>query len=736
LKLHIPFYTENDSDGLQKRGIPVLNWKIKHLPPEWATHYQWVRTRNLKVGAYFQWTVKSVTYTDDQGNPATFQNGTRIVLNIENFVKYKEKYPTMDLQATPDNETWRVRFMKDSSDNYFSKYVDEKIIKIDGNNITVEKDFTLGQIYAGTLVEFYSDLLDIENDIFFEFGECFEVGTDVNGNKFHKGLNEDQDPLNPDTTPATGIFRTGDAYYRLREMPDTTSNNPAYIDDDAVSDFYLSEVESIGRPNAIDPDAQQIWKPSQIRHSGKYIPDSAVNNMNQFLANDFQSLPIEYGAIYKLQLAANILMSIHEFRWVSNYIEESVVRQQAGTDEVIASSKVFNSFRAAKQITGTINQESVDEFRGNVWAFDMNKGVVNRWGADGLTPISEQKMVNYFTDKAKAILNNQDQAIDPVRIIGQYDHKFDEYIISFSEIARSPITELPPDKETGSTRRLDVNNSSTIKNGVNNRLYTVNGNKDSGSVILFDKSSTPKLNGVQVDNMRKSDGILSVKVIEEDGTINEITRLEKGQGIADLNLQDNSFIPKPRSSDTPPPRGGSAMDILVPGETLAFSEKIKRWTTFYSFRPEKLGIIDLEMLGFSEGRLWIHNDNEIRNNFYGIQYPSQVEIISNIHPNQVKVFRAIGVESYHAWHVPTMKTPNGRETIIAPGRFVRREDSFFASVPRDINTPNIPSQNEGLVNGREMKDRSATILLQNDDTNEVTLFSASIQHTLSPRHQK
>jgi hypothetical protein len=733
LKIHIPFYTEKDTDGLQKKGVPVLNWKIKHTPPEWATHYQWVRTRNLKVGSYFQWSVGDVKYTDAQGNPANNINGTRISLDIENLSIYKEKYPSMDLQATIDNESWRVRFIK-NSDGLLKEYIDKKVLEVDGSNIIIENDLSLGKIEDGVLVEFYSELLNIETNFFFEFGECYEVGTDSNGNKFHKGLTTDQDPINPLLSPATGTFKTGDAYYRLREMPNTTVNNPAYIDDDAVSDFFFSEVESIGRPNAINSDAKQIWKPSQIRHSGRYNPDIAINDLSQFKDDDFKLLPLEYGDIYKLQLASNVLLSIHEFRWVSNYIEEAIVRKQGGTDELVASTDVFGSFRAAPQITGTVNQESVDEFRGNVWAFDINKGLVNRWGSDGLTPISEQKMIDYFLDKSQDILNNSYRSIVPVRILGQYDIRFKEYILSFGELYKLSSSEdivQPPLPKSAIT--LPIKNSRTLTSAADNTLYSIIGDKEEGSVLLFDKSLTPNLCEVQVDNNLNSKGQVWVRVRETNGVIREITKLERGQGISNLNLVDDSFDIKPGTNDQPTELN---TEVLVSGETISFSERIKKWITYYSYRPEMFGVIDLEMLGFKDGKLWIHNDSDIRNNFYGTQYTSKLELVSNIHPGQVKVFQAIGIESYHAWEVPSMKTPNGMETIIAKARFVRKEDSFFASVMRDINTPNIPSENEGLINGRELRDRTATILLESDDTEEVTLFSTSIQHTISPRHQK
>jgi hypothetical protein len=53
-----------------------------------------------------------------------------------------------------------------------------------------------------------------------------------------------------------------------------------------------------------------------------------------------------------------------------------------------------------------------------------------------------------------------------------------------------------------------------------------------------------------------------------------------------------------------------------------------------------------------------------------------------------------------------------------------------------MNTPNAISADEGIINGRQLRDRSATILLQNDETTEVVLFSVSVQETMSSRHQK
>ena len=150
------------------------------------------------------------------------------------------------------------------------------------------------------------------------------------------------------------------------------------------------------------------------------------------------------------------------------------------------------------------------------------------------------------------------------------------------------------------------------------------------------------------------------------------------------------------------------------------------------------GIIDLEMVSFTNGRFWIHNDNNKRNNFYNTQYTSQIETVFNNLPEQVKIFQAVGAESYHAWDVPTAKTSNGMETEIVAARFVRREDSFFASVMRDKNDPSFINQPpiEAIINGRQLRDRTITVLFENGESEEVVLYALSMLSTLSSRHQK
>jgi hypothetical protein len=737
LKLHIPFDTELDSDELLKNGVPSVSWEIKHRPPAWATHWQWVRTKNLKVGNFWQWAADEINYTDDDGNVTTLSAGTRMAISYNNVSTYVSQFPSADFEAefSDPGKLWRVRFIKRADGTRLQEYLDFPIIAVSDGIIYIEKDFSLKDIDDGAVFEAYASLLEIPEDTYYEFGECFEVGI-TQGLTYHKGQTQDQNPLQPASVPATGTFRTGDVYYRLRGIPGVQgANQVVYICDDAISDFYKSQVDNTGRVNGVNPDASQLWKPTQIRHSGKWIIDSRVNNLSRFVSDDYKTLSIDFGAIHKLILSSNILMSIHEFRWVSNYIEEAIIRKQAGDNDLVATTDVFGSERAAKQISGTINQESVAEYRGSIWAWDANKGEVSRWAADGLTTISHYKMMNYFTDKGKEIKKYTNLSKKPPLALGFFDTKHDEYILSFSEMALVPLTDDPVEDTPTYRVGVDVNNSETVEAATDDTLYTINGSKNKGSVFILDEATAPNLKGVQIDNQEDSDGPLDVKVKTTDGVILDVVKLQPGQGIANFEIQSRGYDPKQGSDDNTQsiPPG----TIFVQAETIAFAERLNKWTTFYSFKPEMFGSISLEMLGFKDGKLWVHNDNDTRNNFYGEQFTSQLEALFHEPPGQVKVFKAIGVESYHPWSVPKATTPNGRQTEIKSGRFVKREDSFFAPVMRDVNDPRFANQyNEAIVNGRELRDRTIKVLLENTETSEVVLFAVSMKSTLSSRHQK
>ena len=82
--------------------------------------------------------------------------------------------------------------------------------------------------------------------------------------------------------------------------------------------------------------------------------------------------------------------------------------------------------------------------------------------------------------------------------------------------------------------------------------------------------------------------------------------------------------------------------------TLSFTDKSEAnsgWSSFYSYIPDYMVNMNNEFYTFKDGQLYIHNKPEgVRNNFYGQQYNTEIEFLSNEAPSEVKIFKTIEIE--------------------------------------------------------------------------------------------
>jgi hypothetical protein len=151
--------------------------------------------------------------------------------------------------------------------------------------------------------------------------------------------------------------------------------------------------------------------------------------------------------------------------------------------------------------------------------------------------------------------------------------------------------------------------------------------------------------------------------------------------------------------------------------TIAFNELSNQWESFYSFIPDITGTIGVDLLSFKDGQLYIHGKGDI-NTFYGIEYFSQVKIVTNIDPSSVKVFQNISIESSDRWEVISFTTPEGQLSRVLIDRWKKKENIYYADILRDINTPNVQYP---IINGHPIRSTVLETLLQLD--NEVNAKS-------------
>lgn len=170
--------------------------------------------------------------------------------------------------------------------------------------------------------------------------------------------------------------------------------------------------------------------------------------------------------------------------------------------------------------------------------------------------------------------------------------------------------------------------------------------------------------------------------------------------------------------------------------TIAFSEDADIWTSYYSYHPDIfVNFID-KFFTFKSGSLWIHNKNEVRNNFYGVQFKSEVEFFVNNNPTAIKIFYSMRLQSNRKWSspdndglviLPTEGKPEGMWSRLKMNRFKNLQGDFFADFLRNTLDPRFDNPDIALFKGEPLRGRIMKVKLENSDSTEVILFQVDIK---------
>ena len=730
--VYIP--SRHEREGAQKPNDITdysahIHFKIRHLPPPWASSYQWVHSAQ-RIESFVQISALTIHYDaeftakydtrfpraqrDDSGAATP---GYQAIIDSANS-------PVQNGAVLMDMEELIMHSAKSSEHNFLWDWKKGDRVKIiDTGQLTgedfeiigifedVEGDFPSATAQAAplnmsksssaklwfvlehgsggaisngmfedVLVEIYR-LAPETQDIYNEFNHANRLGNDANGNRVHQantfangniegnldtlgftdstggpmyyvdGLGNpitdvftyhQNDPNNPDTDlPAEGTFYYGDVY--IRERINTNAFNTAsphavfYAEDYSASDFWPSTAWDLGRPNAYLPEFKQTRREATIFFSEPFVPNTAINGLGTFFPDvSFKEYDKSFNSIQKLFSINDRLIILQEDKVSYAMVSRAVLFDASSTQNVAISDSVLSSsvpysgdFGIAK------NPESFANFGFRSYFVDAKSRTVLRLSQDGLTPISEHGMKNFFTDYFEEVINKGRHVTKDFKIYGAYDVKFDEYVVS-----------IP-----------DINWSYTDFNG--NTIYE-----------------------------------------------------------------------------------------QIEGFTIGFNEPSKKWNSFYDYKGY-LGVYNTVLHSFSFGTIYKHNaledanGNPVYNNFYGVQYPSVFEFPINKFPDATKVFENISLHSNRIWEVDAFYTRNGQLTDITLEEFTggntfvweeghgTKENIHYSVIKCDILTP-------GLVNpkleGDRMRDTSAMcrLVLSNPDSEQQTvLFSVTCGFIMS-----
>lgn len=169
--------------------------------------------------------------------------------------------------------------------------------------------------------------------------------------------------------------------------------------------------------------------------------------------------------------------------------------------------------------------------------------------------------------------------------------------------------------------------------------------------------------------------------------------------------------------------------------TFSFNERNKQWANQQSFIPDMMLRFGDSFFSFKDGRPWQHNINPIRNNFYGVQYPSKITFYLNSNPGTVKLLQTIITESISPWWCPSVfikpytGKPFGMQSRIKVKKFKPLQGVFYANFLRNLLDPRFNTEIDALLNGEELRGRVAAITIQNDSTEEEILYKVQVKYT-------
>jgi hypothetical protein len=440
--LRVPYFTETGVGFT--RASPV--WTIYSQPPEWATHYRVVLTKDSYYRRYLQWIINSVEYSiissvEATPVPTSFSSGdaTHVMLELSGLIV--DDVPTSNsvewfffgtnlngFSAQPKD---RIRFILDETGTLVinTGIYDFEIVGIYRNGLkyylVIETPEIFREIKAGWLIEAYTPQKN-EEVVFFEMGECHKILDAGSPTRRHAGTLQNQIV---GVQPAEGFLRGGDTYWRVKNysVGDTVTFN-YQVENASITDRFDSEYTDIGRPNVKDDDFGERFYFNRIRLSGIYIPDSKINGLSAYKSIDFQSLDLKYGTIMKMIAADNVLLCVCQNKTQPIYVGKDRILDLTGAGSIGRSDQILNIADELKFDYGTHNPESVIEQDGYVYGLDLYQGIVWRYATNGQYSISDYKAKRYF--------NNIGRELFPVnrkltRVYGYFHREYGMYGMSF-----------------------------------------------------------------------------------------------------------------------------------------------------------------------------------------------------------------------------------------------------------------------------------------------------------------
>ena len=466
--LFVPAQTSADQTHPIARNL--VSWSINHQPPDWAYYYSWAITRKtgIEYSLYATFSVIESVNTKNNSEQNVFicvnqyildqneetssfgvsayqwQRGDRIrfVANMNDDFDYNT------IPAVLDFEILGTLDPSDSGDNstYLKNDVGDYVLDAGGNKIKdpKQKGIVVPYFYYDsygikvntTVVEIYRPAKRIEEPVYFAFGGIQPILNPAKDTRAHGSTDGVDQQWNPDGTlkqPATGQFTCGDAYLRFRAM-----YNFFPVESFEYTDNFDSEAISIGVANIENRTMRRQQFFSNLRHGGRYIENTQINDISKFIYDDFIALPQKYGAIGYIKEIDFTLKVYQLYKSASIYIgRQGLTQADVGRSDVLfASNNTLGTVTLSASNYGTSHPYSCYHHERGIYGYDLNSGVIWRDSGNGIRAISQMEdgdtsvpyKIKVFTQsRARTFQQNG------VKVFTAYDGRYDIVYFCFAD---------------------------------------------------------------------------------------------------------------------------------------------------------------------------------------------------------------------------------------------------------------------------------------------------------------
>ena len=356
-------------------------------------------------------------------------------------------------------------------------------------------------------------------------------------------------------------------------------------------DFNAPQLDNGVKASTVtaDPQIKEERRKHGIIYSGIYNTINGTNNTNQFIIAEgiTKELNPIHGSIQALKTRDQSLVMFCEDKVLRAVTNKDALYNADGKPQLVSSNTVIGDVRAYQGNFGiSKNPESLVSTPYRTYFTDVVRGEVLSLSGEGVRSISNLGMRDYFNDKFSS---------NVFKALGTYDTRKKEYNVT--TFKKENATQVVPTKETVSFSE-SVNGWSSFKSftpehgvSINNNYYTFN----NGCIYQHH------------DDAVISRAASPIGSSTTTFTVNQTANIKLGMVVVGKGVSDGSVI------------------TSISASTITISKALE--DTFHA-----------QTLEFSTPR----------NNFYGVQYDSDVTVIFNDMPGSVKSFTAVEYEGSQA----------------------------------------------------------------------------------------